>query len=98
MTSSGQQPLHQDFPVPEILRERQRLEQERGRLTAERDHLYTTVVGAGDDSGYSLMRVLKQLKQVEQRITVGHPVEGKGLGPLMPRARLARAGGGLGVG
>ena len=68
MTSPGKEPPHQDFPVPEILRERQRLELERERLTAKRDRLYTTVVDAGDDSGYSLMKILKELKHVEQRI------------------------------
>ena len=58
----------QDFPIREIQEERRRLELERKRLIEVRDRLYHTVVEVGDDTGFALTKILKQLKQVEERI------------------------------
>ena len=57
-----------DFPIAEIERELARLRTEQKRLVEKRNHLYHTVIEAGDDTGFALTRVLKQLKQVEQRL------------------------------
>ncbi len=57
-----------DFPVDEIQQELARLQAEKKRLVEKRNHLYHTVVEAGNDTGFALTKVLKQLKQVDQRI------------------------------
>ncbi len=58
---------HQDFPIREIQNERRRLEEEKERLVPKRDRLFMTVE-SGDDSGFALTKVLKDLKKIEQRI------------------------------
>ena len=57
-----------DFPIREIQEELARLIAERQRLVERRDHLYHTVIEAGDDTGFALTKIMKQLKQIEQRI------------------------------
>lgn len=58
----------EDFPVREVQNELRRLEAERARLVEQRDRLYVTVVEAGDDTGFALARLLKKIKQTEERI------------------------------
>ena len=58
---------HEDFPIREIQNERRRLEEEKERLVPKRDRLFMTVE-SGDDSGFALTKVLKDLKKIEQRI------------------------------
>ena len=57
-----------DFPIHEIQQELDRLRLEKKRLVDKRDRLYHTVVEAGNDTGFALTKVLKQVKQVDQRI------------------------------
>jgi hypothetical protein len=57
-----------DFPIEEVKQELARLQSEKKRLVERRNQLYHTVVEAGDDTGFALTKVLKQLKQVDQRI------------------------------
>jgi hypothetical protein len=57
-----------DFPVEEIKQELARLQSEKRALVEKRNELYHTVVEAGNDTGFALTKVLRQLKQVDQRI------------------------------